>query len=403
MKTSMFTRLSRITLLLIMFGYSVAKAQDCAYWPAPCPHADEITNATDFVNRGQDNHVLPQEIAMESNVRNALTDILQKMIRAKHWSMYELNESSYDRPNSFIAYTQWEATPYEKRPPHAYEICYIIIVNKDSLKTWGDWYKNGLQAQSNQVVSDMKSDMSAQNNDQQLKAYMDSAQYYTQLRIAYMQNHNAQYTRDLQSGNKKATQAYEKKVAWYSGRTDEFIKKYQDLANGLSANSTNSYQDLQKQQIINTDRFANASLILVHFAVNVSQAGTGATDGDQKCFIPQRKLSVPGAFYAGLLHNPNELDNHSYDVGEADFTYPNPSNIATVLWGKWLPKRDSYNYMRSAFSAVPADNDLTSLKKLKCDTVQNMVMHLEGRPDYIQEVLKGVDIAALQKLVTVSQ
>jgi hypothetical protein len=313
-------------LTLILLPVWVMAQEDCAWFPAPCPHESEIANAQSYTERSLDNKITAQELAMESNLRNMLTDILQKMARQNHWQLYELNESSYDRPNSIIGYAKWETVPYEKRPPHGYSISFILVVNKDSLKAWRDWYTNDLTQQANQLVADLN-------------------------------------------------------------------------ANKNNGPSTNSYEALQKFKIRGTETFVNASVVLVHFAVNNSQIGFGLTDGNQKCILPQRSLTVPGAFYAGLLHNTQPPADHSYDVGLADYVFPNPRNIATVLFGGWLHKYDSYNYAVASYASNPANTNLTGIKANKCDLVQNMAMHVEGRPDHIRQVLSELDVNSLEKII----
>lgn len=386
-------------VIFIMLPAWVIAQDDCAWFPAPCPHESEITNAQSYTERSQDNKVTAQELAMESNLRNTLTDILQKLARQKHWQLYELNESGFDRPNSMIGYAKWETIPYEKRPPHGYSISFILVVNKDSLKAWRDWYTNDLAQQANQSVADLNADRNNEAKNQILQKYMDSAQYYAQLSGKYMQDHQAQYMADTKSNNKKGIKEHDEKIAWYQKKSDGFVKKYQDAEAGNYGSSTNSYETLQKAKIRGTETFINASVLLVHFAVNDSQIGFGITDANQKCILPQKTLVVPGAFYAGLLHNPDPPADHSYDVGLADYVFPNPRNIATVLFGGWLHKYDSYNYALASYTNNPANTNLTGTKAIKCDVIQNMAMHIEGRPDHIRQVLSDIDINSLEKII----
>jgi len=390
-----------ITLIVLSPLLAAAQMVDCSWFPAPCPHEAEIGNAQDYVQRQGDNKITPQELAMEGALRNQFTDMLQKLARQNHWQLYELNESYFDRPNSLIGYAQWETVPYEKRPPHGYDISFILVVNKDSLRAWRDWYTNDLTNQSNQAVADMNTDRDNEAKNKMLQVYMDSAQYYAQLSGKYMQDHQQQYMKDIQANNKKGIKEHDDKVAWYQKRSDAFIKKYQDAQNGNYAASTSSFDALKNAKVGGTEKFINASIILVHFAVNSAQKGFGLTDDDQKCILPQKPLNVPGAFYAGMLHNPKPPGDHAYDVGEADYLFDQPSNVATVLLGGWLKRYDGYNYAHAAYTANPANTNLTGVKSTKCDVVQNMAIHIEGRPDHIKKVLNEIGINALQKLIMV--
>jgi hypothetical protein len=151
---------------------------------------------------------------------------------------------------------------------------------------------------------------------------------------------------------------------------------------------------LQEESADKTGTFANASALLLFFAVNQSQTGYGATDGGQKSLLPQKILAVPDAFYAGLLHNTNKPTRDGYAVGTYDFAYENPEYIATILFGAWLHQQTAYNDTPS-----PIGYDLTSIKKIKCDAVRNMALQMEGRPDYIQEALQGIDMENIKEIV----
>ncbi|HEY4326684.1 MAG TPA: hypothetical protein VGN20_22045 [Mucilaginibacter sp.] len=384
-------------IILLPFGVI---AQECAQWPAPCPHSTEINGAMDFAGREQGNNVTPQEMAMEANLRNTLTDMLHNFTRSRHWQLYELNESNYDRPNTSISFAKWCAAPYEKRPPHQYEISFIIIVNKDSLEAWRDWLKNEMPQKANQVAADMNAGAQNMANDQVLKAQMDSVQYYAQLSAKYMQDHFAAYQSDLQSNNEKGIKKYNDGLAEYQKKQDALMKRIQDRASGTNSASTNSYKQLDAEKVSKTETFINASVVLVNFVFNPEHATFGLTDGTQVAVIPQKSLTIPGAWYAGLLHNPSPSDGQSYYMSEFDYVYDHPSNIGVVLFGKWQSKRNAYNYTPAAYMANKAADDLESLKMVKCDKVQNMVLRVEGRPDYIKEVLNGIDMASIQKLVT---
>jgi len=372
---------------------------DCPQWPAPCPHNDAITQATDIVGREDGNKVTPQEIAMESYLRNTLTDILQKLTRAKHWELYEMMESDYDRPNGTISFGQWCATPYEKRPPHLYSISFIIVVNKDSLAAWQDWYKNVLPQQANQLVADLKADGQNSQNDAALQSLTDSVQYYAQLSGKYTQDHYAEFMNDVQNNNQKGVKRYNDKMAEYQKKSDALMKKLQDRASGNMSASTNSSDRFTNEKVTKECHFTNASIVLVNFSINPELVSFGVTGDDDRFINPQVKLNIPGAYYAGLLHNPNKPDGQSYYIGEQDYTYNHPEDIATILFGKWQMKRDNYNNAIPAYKASKAASDIVNVKAVKCDAVQNMALQIEGRPDHIKEIISLVDTQALQNIV----
>jgi hypothetical protein len=391
----LYLTFAAISLLPLWVG---AQVVDCPQFPAPCPHSEEINQAMDFTGREQNNRVTPEEMAMETNLRNNLTDILQNLGHKHHWQVYELTESNYDRPNTFVDFYTWEHTPYEKRPPHVYEISFIIVVNKDSLQAWRDWLQGDFANQSNQVVADIKADGQSSSNDQVLQSLTDSVQYYAQLSGKYTQDHYSEFIAAIQSNDQKAQKRYNDKIAEYQKKQDALMKKIQDRGSSDNASSGNSLKRFDAEKISKTEKFVNSSVLLVYFAANKRHADFGLDDGSQKAVNPQQALQVRGAFYAGLLTNLSPPDGQSYLINEFDFTYAHPSHIGSVLFGKWLSKRTSYNLVPAAFMASNANTDLTSPKSIKCDKVQNLAMYLEGRPDYIRQVLNEVDVNALEKL-----
>lgn len=353
----------------------------------------------DVAGRGEDNKVTPQEIAMESNLRNTLTDILQNLAHQKHWELYEIMESDYDRPNGTISFPQWSATPYEKRPPHIYAISFIIVVDKDSLAAWQYWYKNVLPGQADQVVANLKTDAQNSQNDAVLRSLTDSAQYYAELSGKYTQDHYAEFMNDIQKSNQKGIKRYNDKIAEYQKKSDAVMKKIQDRANGNMPAPNNSSDQFARIKVAKTSLFTNASIVLVNFSINPELQSFGIAGDDGRSMNPQQKLNVHGAYYAGLLHNPNKPDGQSYYIGEQDYTYSHPENIATILFGKWQLKRDNYNNVLPAYKASRATSDIVTTKAIKCDAVQSMALQIEGRPDHIKEIVNLLDTEALQKLI----
>jgi len=394
---------SLLLLLMLFLPVMIFAQGECPQWPAPCPHETEIATAQDVSQRQSEKFILPQEAAMEARVRNALTDAMQKLAKQKHWQLYELNEMGFDRPNTGIGYNEWERTPYEKRPPHTYLISFILVVNRDSLDTWRNWFKNDFAKMANDYVAQMNSNADAGTGNataSKMQAYADSAAYYNKLSADYAVQHQADYMSAIQSGNKKGQQNYTDHINRYTAQADKFNKKIQQVQTGGDNTQQDSYSSLTNVKLTQTERFANATLLLVHFSINRDIMGYGVTDADQHNVRPQHILPVAGAVYAGLLKNPAKTEEHAFEVGTADFTYYHPSWVATAFFGAWSPTHDAYGYRPAAYSANKGNTDLVSLKKVKCDAVQNLAMQIEGRPDYIKQFLSAADIGAIQKLLT---
>lgn len=306
--------MKKLTLLFFLASGFGLYAQDCEQFPAPCPHDDEISDAQDADQRQANNDVLPQEMAMEGHVRQVTKATLQAVASQKGWTLYELNESTYSRPNTSIDFADWEATPYEKRPPHAFGVSYILITNKDSLQAGQNWFLKDLVAEANRVA-----------------------------------------------------------------------------ASPTAANVSK----LQKDKMDMMQRFSDASVLLVYFGVNLDLTGSGVQDNDQKYILPQKSLSITGAVYAGLLNNPMPATQDAYTVDAYDCTFNNPTHVATILFGAWKAGLDEYNQRTTSFNP----SDLATVKKVKCDQAQNMVIQMEGSANAIQQALKSIDLTKLRGMI----
>ncbi|MBX6362087.1 MAG: hypothetical protein IRZ03_18695, partial [Acidobacterium ailaaui] len=94
----------------------MAQSYPCAWWPAPCPNTSAISLADEVPTRKR-NGALDEGLAFQRKMRNQLTDILQKTARQNGWQVYQLTDEYFDGPPfQFISFSDWEATPYEKRP-----------------------------------------------------------------------------------------------------------------------------------------------------------------------------------------------------------------------------------------------------------------------------------------------
>ncbi|QOR75511.1 MAG: hypothetical protein IMW88_09195 [Thermoflavifilum sp.] len=130
---------------MLMTGLCMAQSYPCAWWPAPCPNTSAISLADEVPTRKR-NGALDEGLAFQRKMRNQLTDILQKTARQNGWQVYQLTDEYFDGPPfQFISFSDWEATPYEKRPPVWDDLAFIIIVNKDSLMQWRKWTESFLQ------------------------------------------------------------------------------------------------------------------------------------------------------------------------------------------------------------------------------------------------------------------
>jgi hypothetical protein len=70
-----------------------------------------------------------------------------------------------------------------------------------------------------------------------------------------------------------------------------------------------------------------------------------------------------------------------------------------LLFGKWILKQDQYHSYHSAYFADKKNTDAGTVKKIPCDKVQTIVLHVEGSPKYINEFIQSFDTEKLNRLV----
>ncbi len=401
-KTSMKEFLLKLpAVIFILFAYC-ANSQDrsCSYSPAPCPNSSAISGADEWPIRIK-NGAIEQGLAFQRKIRNQLTDLLQKAARQNGWQVYQLTDEYFDGPPfQFISFANWEAAPYEKRPPVWDDLAFIIIVNKDSLMQWRKWKEDFLQQaekEGNQYASTTKN----ADDDPILKAYFDSANYYTQLRTKYTQEHEQQYLQDLKRNNKTALQEHERMEKFYADKSNAFIKKYQNRQIEVYSSANQFGNSIINKQTTYNALFAESSIVLIHFGVNPYHVTTGMEDGGQHSIVPQYSLQIPEASYAGLLVNRKTPDEHAYGFNYKGYFFNSPASIATILFGNYQPK-DSYNNWRPMFEKLFTSSVATlgSLKNIKCDVLQNLSIHIEGRRDKVNLVMESMNWTEINSMIT---
>ncbi|WP_143103917.1 hypothetical protein [Thermoflavifilum thermophilum] len=230
--------------------------------------------------------------------------------------MYQLTDEYFDGPPfQFISFANWEATPYEKRPPVWDDLAFILVVNKDSLTQWRKWMEE------------------------------------------FQQN-------------------LEKNV------------------------NVQSFDAMQNEQTKNTATFTEGSIVLIHFGINPYNVTTGMQDEGQHSLIPQYALKVPGAFYAGLLINKNPPDINAYELTYKGYFFNSPAAVATILFGNFQPK-NAFNNWRPVFEKpfTSSAATLNSEKAIKCDVLQNLAIHIEGREDKVKNIIQTLDWNTIHSMI----
>lgn len=387
--------MKRIILLWLAFYVATESnaQQNCWQRPAPCPDETLIENVRDVERRTKDNDAFPQQLQMEENVRNVVTDEIQRIAKANGWEVYELREDGMDRPPFiYISYGEWEATPFEKRPPSRYQVTFIFITSKDSLQAWKDYLVDDIKPQSDQLIQQYSQ---SQNDNALIKTYQDSVLYYSQQLSDLMQKDYPAYMKALQDKDEKGINAYEYKQKAIQKKVDYFTKKLQEIQNGSNKNFEDAQAEWAKQIVA----FAEGSMALVHFDINPYFADF-ALDNVEENNLSQHNISIPDAFYASITNNRAKPERHNYDAGNYDFTFQNPSCVASVLFGNFLPKTKE-NRFPAAFAKNFHDKQsvIGSVKIISCEKIQNLQVHVEGGSHYVNEIIRAMDWKKLSGLI----
>ncbi|HXB94617.1 MAG TPA: hypothetical protein VNU70_05645, partial [Puia sp.] len=210
------------------------------------------------------------------------------------------------------------------------------------------------------------------------KPFRDSIDHYAQLMGQYMQDHIAQYQKDVMAGNKSGTGTYEKTVAAYQKKSDFFTQKIADMAKDPGAEKEDvDAETLRKKQGIH---FRDASLLVVEFEFNMDYAKTAGT---------------ATGYAAGA---PIWYSNPDPDPISIDFFDRSQTNVL-LFEGEWNKKPDNYGGYRPAFYFTRTNTDKTTPKRIKCDQVQTIDIHLSGNPQAIRKFLAVLPRAEIASLI----
>lgn len=383
-----------IILSCIIYNQITQAQEDCKWQPAPCPNSSSIDETMDAASRTKNQDVFPQEIQMEKRLRALLSNEVQRAAKVNKWSVYELNEEGESGPPYiFISNDEWEATPFNKRPPHHYQIGFIFVTNKDSLQAWRNWLLNDVNQQGSQIAQQYNQ---TQTNPI-LQQYQDSIKYYTKIYTDFIQNNNAAYVKDIQDNNKKGIDEFQNKQKLYLDKVNSFQKKIQEIQQQGNKGFVNFKSEVNDKTV----DFAEHSIALVHFYINPDKAGFALENGEQINILPQYTIKIPHAFYAGITTNNAKADAHNYELNYRGFVFNNPSYIGTILFGKYLSK-DHYNYYPAAFSKDFENKQgvIGKVKTFSCDKIQNLLVHVEGNNVNVNKIIKNINWDKLSTLIS---
>jgi hypothetical protein len=144
-------RITKLFFILLLTGVHVnfSYGQECSWFPADCPSDRQMPDSADRFG----NPVTPAEVSMELRLHEFFTGLMQKEAEKKGWESYQYDETG---GSGYLNADRSGPLAINLRPPHDYEISFIFIINRDSLRAWQDWQKDflsNMQTEINKMTS----------------------------------------------------------------------------------------------------------------------------------------------------------------------------------------------------------------------------------------------------------
>jgi hypothetical protein len=388
----MFSKLILSNKVICSFILSVVirftiQAQPCQQYPADCPDLGSIEAASD--KQGcLNNLMIIEEINLQDKLRELIIAMMQQVAKSNNWQVYEYSETSGD--GIAISGTS-NPLPYQFRGPHAYIMSFIFIVNEDSLAAWRYWKNNELAASAESVVQSYNQAAFNQPDNNESEKHFDSANYYAIQMTEFMNKHTSDHQSDLLSNNQKSLKAYDDQINGFTEKINHFIAKSNRQREKQFSNADTQRETMLQTKHIKTIAFRNASMIRVKIIINQGLAGPTSSND----FKITNKLLLPGSALAISIHNNQPDEGEIYDLDQ----FTRSPDLAFILFGKWQPKPDAYNLYHAMYTLDKKNTDGESVKKVPCDKVQTIVLHVEGSTNYTHQFLQTLDIHRLNILV----
>ncbi|HEY1871684.1 MAG TPA: hypothetical protein VGG71_11545, partial [Chitinophagaceae bacterium] len=94
-----------------------------------------------------------------------------------------------------------------------------------------------------------------------------------------------------------------------------------------------------------------------------------------------------------LIYNNSSVEDEVFGQ------YLRCPDVAMALYGKWILKQDEYHSYHAAYSFDKKNTDAITIKKIPCDKVQTLVLHIEGSTNYINQFFQVYDSQKMNALV----
>ena len=328
--------MKKTLVLLLLLAELGARAQNCPYSPADCP----ITRQNPFGSPEDSaerllNPVIPQEVTMENRLRAKTMEWMQRIAAKEGWEVFQLSEDVCDGARD----ANGNVLAYPMRSPHWLIFHFEFVVNRDSLAAWQSWLEEFAKRRMDNMQNYTDNLSKVQG---QVQAMMDSATYYGQ------------------KGNSK--------------KMNEFAGKAAALQNvkGTEQADANFEAERNRQRV----HFRDASLLVVEVSLNMNFAKT--VDGVN--------LPAPSA-------DPLWMSNPRPDPISIDL-FARSQHCVLLLQGPW--KRSP---LGGGYQAVFVNDKSTTVKRIKCDEVQTVAVHLSGNQAAIRRCLADWPVAEINGMI----
>lgn len=186
--------------------------------------------------------------------------------------------------------------------------------------------------------------------------------------------------------NKDSLSAWQESYkVWGSKFQDEMEKM---KSSGSSTALLNMENDKKNKDLV----FRNGCMIRVKIGINEESAIASSIDEDMRI---TGQLTIPHAVLAFGIHNDKTDERAIFDLDQ----FKRCTDLAFVLFGSWDPKPNGYHRYHPAYAADRKNTDLVTPKKISCDKVRTIVIHVEGAPQYINQFLRSLDTDNLIRIV----
>ncbi|MEO6916272.1 MAG: hypothetical protein ABI151_12010 [Chitinophagaceae bacterium] len=173
--------------------------------------------------------------------------------------------------------------------------------------------------------------------------------------------------------------------AWHSWYYNDFQNASDQLVDSYKNGGSPDVNDLEKYKRKITLAYRNASMIRIKFEINPKFSSPSSSETIRDV----GKLNYPGATLAALYHNTAPDENEIYSLNQ----YTRCADLGYLLFGSWDLKADESHYFHARFSLDKMNTDLVTVKKIPCDRLRTMAVHIEGSILSICEFIQSLDLS----------